>query len=152
MKEARTNAEPFPVFEKHHGVWEGTYTRMDARTGQILDHHRSRLTCIKRGDEWFQRNEYMWDDGRTETKEFPGVFAAGALRFDNERLCGEAREVDDQTIVLRWIYKDRPHEEYSEIITLVDDRHRARVWQHFEHGQFTKLTVIDERKVSDQPI
>lgn len=36
---------------------------------------------------------------------------------------------------------------FSEIITLVDEEHRARTWQHFESGTFTKLTVIDERQV-----
>lgn len=139
----------FPLFDKHHGVWEGTYTLMDARTGEILDRHQSRLTCTKNGNSWHQKNEYTWDDGRRESKEFPGVFADGALRFDNPRLRGEAFEVTPATIILTWQYKDRPGDHLAEIITLVDDRHRARTWQHFEGGEFTKLTVIDERKTSN---
>lgn len=138
----------FPVFDRHLGVWEGTYTLLDARTGEVLDRHNSRLTCKIDGDQWWQRNEYTWDDGREEIKEFGGLFQDGKLLFDTPRLQGEAVEADDITIVLRWVYSHEPDNGYSEIITLVDDTHRSRTWQHFENGAFAKLTVIDERKVA----
>ncbi|MCS6874355.1 MAG: DUF3598 family protein [Pyrinomonadaceae bacterium] len=146
VKEARL--KEFPVVAKHIGVWEGTYTRMDARTGQILDRHRSRLTCkiLDDGSYW-QQNEYFWDDGRTEVKQFPGEFKGKALHFDNERLIGDAYEVDPKTICLFWENKNEPGVKYAEIISLESDTHRCRVWQHFENGEFTKITVIDERKV-----
>ena len=138
----------FPVFQRHLGVWEGTYTLMDAKTGEVLDRHKSRLTCKIDGDQWWQRNEYTWDDGREEKKEFGGLFKDGKLLFDTPRLVGEAVEADDITIVLRWVYTHAPDDRYSEIITLVDDHHRSRTWQQFENGDFAKLTVIDERKVA----
>lgn len=146
-KEAKL--KEFPVFAKHMGVWEGTYTRFDTKTGKILDRHRSRLTCkiLEDGTYW-QQNEYLWEDGRTEVKQFPGEFREGALRFDNERLRGEAYEVDANTIFLFWQNKNEPNTRYSEIITLESDNHRCRVWQHFENGEFTKITVIDERKIA----
>jgi Domain of unknown function (DUF3598) len=139
----------FPVFARHAGVWEGTYTLLDAKTGEVLDKHKSRLTCKTNGiDEYSQQNVYTWDNGKVETKEFPGVLADGALRFDNPRLKGEAFEADANTIILTWFYKDSPQDSYAEIITLETDTHRCRTWQHFENGVFAKLTVIDEQKVA----
>jgi hypothetical protein len=149
MNEAATAKTTFPVFARHHGVWEGTYTLIDAKTGAILDQHRSKLTCTTNGiDQYFQSNEYFWDDGKTETKAFPGKFEDGKLKFDTPRLTGEAYEVDANTICLFWVYNDRPDEKYSEIITLESDTHRCRTWQHFENGVFAKLTVIDEHKTA----
>ena len=138
----------FPVFDKHVGTWEGTYSLLDRRTGEVLDQHKSRLTCRIDGNQWYQKNEYMWDDGRTETKEFGGLFEDGKLLFDTPRLKGESVEADDKTIILRWVYTHAPEDDYSEIITLVDATHRSRTWQHFEKGDFTKVTLIDEHKVA----
>lgn len=150
MSEAtKTAQESFPVFARHEGVWEGTYKLIDAKTGAILDEHKSRLTCKMSGSNgYWQQNEYTWDDGRTELKDFPGEFASGALRFDNPRLSGESFEVGADTIFLFWVYKDQPENKFSEIITLESDTHRCRTWQHFENGEFVKLTVIDERKTA----
>jgi hypothetical protein len=148
MNETKQAVE-FPVFARHAGVWEGTYTLMDAKTGKILDHHKSKLTCTTNGiDQYHQQNLYTWDDGKVETKEFPGEFKDGALRFDNPRIKGKAFEVDANTICLFWQYKDSMQDSYAEIITLESDTHRCRTWQHFEDGKFAKLTVIDERKVA----
>jgi hypothetical protein len=146
---AQAKLQEFPVFARHMGVWEGVYTLLDAKTGAILDRHKSRLTCKMSDDgSYWQQNEYFWDDGKTEVKQFPGDFKDGALRFDNERLKGEAFEVDANTIFLTWINKQEPGFSYSEIITLESDTHRCRTWQHFENGEFAKLTVIDERKIA----
>ena len=149
MSETQQAKVDFPVFARHAGVWEGTYTLIDAKTGEILDHHKSKLTCNTNGiDHYHQQNVYTWEDGRVETKEFPGEFKDGALRFDNPRLKGQAFEVDDDVIMLTWVYKDSPQDAYYEIITLESDTHRCRTWQHFENGEFAKLTVIDERKTA----
>jgi hypothetical protein len=146
---AKTEQELFSVFARHVGVWEGVYKLIDIKTGKILDQHKSRLTCKMSGENgYWQQNEYTWDDGRTEIKEFPGEFRDGALRFDNARLTGESYEVDPNTIFLFWKYKDQPENSFSEIITLESDTHRCRTWQHFENGEFVKVTVIDERKIS----
>ncbi|MEM7355844.1 MAG: DUF3598 family protein [Acidobacteriota bacterium] len=138
----------FPVFDRHIGVWEGTYTLIDRASGEVLDQHKSRLSCSIDGAKWSQRNEYDWADGRREDKAFDGDFRDGKLVFDTPRLKGAAVEADEKTIVLRWVYTHEPSSDYSEIITLVDDNHRSRTWQHFENGDFTKLTIIDERRVA----
>jgi hypothetical protein len=149
MTEPRNPA--FPVFSRHHGVWEGTYTLMDAKTGQILDTHKSKLTCEIGGPHgYYQRNEYTWADGRVEVKEFPGTFDGGWLKFETPRLVGQSCEVDANTIYLTWVYTHEPDNSYSELITLVDDNHRSRIWQHFENGEYAKITVIDERRVSEE--
>ncbi len=148
MSEQAAAKVPYPGFLRHAGIWEGTYTLIDAKTGEVLDHHKARLTCKTNGiDQYHQQNHYTWDDGKEEIKEFPGTFEEGWLKFDNERLTGESCEVDENTIYLTWKYKDQPNSSFSEIITLESDTHRARTWQHFENGEFVKLTVIDERKV-----
>jgi len=137
----------FPLFQKHVGVWEGTYTLIDRRTGEVLDRHKSRLTCEIDGVAWQQTNLYTWDDGRTDEKSFAGRFENGTLIFDTPRLRGEAVEADARCIVLRWVYTHEPENSYAEIITLESDDHRSRTWQHFENGDFAKLTLIDERRV-----
>ena len=138
----------FPLFDKHVGAWEGTYTLIDRRTGAVLDQHKSRLTCEIEGTTWRQTNLYTWPDGRTDEKQFEGTFEDGKLKFDTPRLVGEAVEADDKVIVLRWVYTHAPQDDYAEIITLESDTHRSRTWQHFENGDFAKLTLIDENKVS----
>lgn len=137
----------FPVFARHAGVWEGTYKLIDIKSGTILDQHRSKVTC-KMFDQhnYYQTNEYHWEDGRTVTREFPGEFRDGALCFDTPRMIGKAYEVDENTICLFWTYKDKSEDRYAEIISLQSTTHRCRTWQHFENGNFTKVTVIDEHK------
>jgi len=136
------------AFARHVGAWEGTYTLIDRR-GTVLDHHRSRLETRVTGDAYWQKNVYTWDDGRQEVKEFEGTFIAdGRLAFDTPRLKGLAQDSDGRAITLHWTYAHEPGNEYYEIITLESDTHRCRTWQHFEKGEFVKLTVIDERKVA----
>ena len=144
---------PMSVWQRHHGIWEGTYTRMDARTGEVLDRHHSRLHCRIVGNEWQQTNCYWWDDGREERVLFPGQFDPDGwwLRFDTKRLVGNSRVADGNCIFLEWRYKDQPDNNFTELITLISDTHRGRIWQHFENGEFAKITVIDERKISDDP-
>lgn len=136
----------FPVFKRHLGVWEGTYTLLD-RDGRKLDHHKSRLEIGRNGKDYFQRNIYTWDDGRTQTLEFPGTFKDGRLWFDSPRLKGDAVEVGNDIIVLTWFYKDKPLDPLAELIRLLDDAHRVRTWQFIEDNRFTKVMFIEEFKV-----
>ena len=138
----------FPVFARHKGVWEGSYTLLD-RDGNVLDRHKSRLEIEMDEPKYFQRNIYTWDDGRSESIEFPGEFRDGRLWFDTPRLEGSAVEVDDDIIVLTWHYKDKPADSLGELIRLLDDNNRVRTWQFVDDGQFKKVMVIQERKVSD---
>ncbi len=116
------------------------------RNGRILDRHRSRLECSLDGPRWSQKNTYTWDEGRQDVKQFDGTLIDGRVEFDTPRLKGVAEDVNGRVITLSWTYAHEPENAYQEVITLIDDNHRARTWQHFERGEFVKLTVIDERR------
>jgi hypothetical protein len=139
-------------FPKHTGVWEGTYTRIDAK-GNVTNHWKSRLT-IKLYDEnkYHQVNHYMWDDGHEEIFDF-GVSKfdeEGNLIFDSPRIKGKAWETND-SVCLIWTYVDRPGSKLFEMIDLIGDgTHRVRNWRWTMNDEFQGLTMIDERKVANQ--
>ena len=65
-----------------------------------------------------------------------------------ERIKGHAWEVDDQTVLLTWHYKDDPGNYLYEMIQLSPcGNHRARTWHWFEHGEIVKRTIIKETRV-----
>ncbi len=138
------------VFPKHTGVWEGTYTRINPR-GQVIDHHKSRLTLRLNGREWSQKNEYIWEQGKREVHDF-GVSTfndQGQLIFDNPRIQGVSWE-SDELINLWWSYLEEPGTKLYEIITLIEDGHRMRTWQHSKDGTFQGITMIEERQMAKQ--
>jgi hypothetical protein len=136
------------AFRRSIGVWEGTYTLMD-RQGNILDDHASRIEIRQEGNRRFQRNVYTWSDGRTASYEFQSEFRDGKYYIESPRLKGVVHGVGDDVVVLTWVYTDRPNDKMSEIIRYLDDRHRCRTWQFVEDGEFTKVMLIEERKVAD---
>ena len=130
------------------GVWDGSYTRVDTR-GEVLDRHHSRLTCswLDSGT-YLQVNEYSWEDGRRETIHFPATLEGRRLRFDTERIAGEAWEIGPTNMVLNWSYKHDPTGFLWELITLTNDFSRkSRTWQHFAAGELVAVTVIEERRI-----
>jgi len=141
------------LFPKHIGVWEGSYTRINA-DGSIRDKWKSRLTIRWEGPgNYHQVNEYMWDDGHYECHDF-GVCQfneKGELIFDNPRILGKAWETHN-SIVLTWSYRDRPGSKLYEIIDLIgpEDKHRIRVWKWAQDDEFQGLTMIDERQVKTE--
>ena len=143
----------FPVFARHVGVWEGTYTVID-RSGRALDHHKSRLSCAIEGDTWSQTNRYTWEDGREEVRDFPAQWREGRIWFDTELISGWAAEVAldefNRTLMLYWQRKNESDLYLYEMIQLSDcGRHRHRVWQWIRDGRIHMRTLIDEEKVSD---
>jgi hypothetical protein len=136
----------FPVLQRHMGAWEGTYTLMDT-VGKILDQHKSRIEITRDGNAYFQRNIYTWEDGRTQTLEFPGELRDGRLWFDTERLSGSFIEAGADDGVLTWTYKNNPNQQLTELIHLVNDTERCRCWHYMENGKIVKLMVISETKV-----
>ena len=140
------------LFPKHTGVWEGTYTRINA-DGQLVDKWKSRLTIkMLPGRKYHQVNEYMWDDGFYECLDF-GVCPfneKGELIFENPRLSGKAWETG-RSVVLIWEYKHRPGMTLFEQIDLIgNDDHRIRVWKWSEGDTFNGITMINERKVKTE--
>jgi Domain of unknown function (DUF3598) len=135
------------LFPKHHGIWQGTYTRL-APDGTVTDKHNSRLTLALDGKKWSQTNEYTWADGKREFHDFGDSHFDDNdhLQFDNPRIKGEAWE-SQNVINLWWTYKDEPGTMLYEIITMIDDNHRMRTWQHSRNGVFEGLTMIEEHRV-----
>ncbi|MCU0426332.1 MAG: DUF3598 family protein [Candidatus Kapabacteria bacterium] len=137
------------IFPKHEGIWEGTYTRINPK-GEVIDKHNSRLTLKLVGNEWSQTNEYTWESGKREFHDFGTSYfdENDRLQFDNPRIKGEAWESGNDVINLYWTYKSEPGTMLFEIITLIEDGHRMRTWQHSRNGQFEGLTMIEERRVA----
>ncbi len=145
--------EEMPLLARHEGEWEGTYVYVDA-DGKIVDSHRSHLTCTlgdgTDGWDYHQVNVYTWEDGRTEEHRFPGTYLGGGhCGFDTDRLTGEFWGVDDNTIYLSWIYKEKGADlRLFELIVLSEDgNHRNRVWQWILSGICVQRTLINETRV-----
>jgi hypothetical protein len=138
------------LFPTHSGIWEGTYKRIDAM-GNTMFEHTSKLTMILNGKDWFQTNYYTFEDGREEFHNFGHAYFDdnGVMLFDNPRIYGHAWE-DKENILLRWTYKDQPGSLLREMISLIDEDHRMRVWQHTQDGKFLGLTMIEEWKKAGQ--
>lgn len=142
------------LFPKHIGIWEGTYTRI-APDGTMTDRFNSRLTIRMEGERGYhQVNEYTWADGHYECHDF-GVSQFDEnweLQFDNPRIKGHAWETQN-SVNLIWAYKDRPGSMLYEMIDLIgdDERTRIRTWKWSFKDQFEGLTMIHEKKVSDNP-
>ena len=143
--------DEMPLLARHEGEWEGTYTFID-RDGNVTDRHRSHLTCAFPADggefPYQQTNHYEWDDGRTETINFPARYADKKIHFDTDRINGSAWEVDENAIVLTWVYKAQAGITLYELINLSPDGdHRARTWHWFKDGKLFQRTIINERRV-----
>ena len=79
------------IFPLHTGIWEGTYTRVDANSN-ILGKWKSKLWLrIFDENKYQQVNEYIWDDGYREFHEFGFLTFTeqGELIFDNPRIFGK---------------------------------------------------------------
>ena len=138
------------LFPKHGGIWEGTYKRLNP-AGTLIWQHKSRLTLRLDGTEWRQSNLYEFPDGRIEFHNFglSQFDKKGIMTFDNPRIFGKAWEIDG-SVVLWWTYKNEAGSKLYEIINLIDDNHRMRVWQHSKNGVFEGLTMIEEWRVAEQ--
>ena len=150
------------------GIWEGEYIYQDVE-GNELDRHKSRLTHIfpdDRPNDYDQRNQYEWADGRKEDFKFSfamsGDDAAGyRMSFENERTQGlvweEPLQIGDlATIRVSWnrmnIDDNTPFDVSSamihELIQMDKDfKNRGRVWQWYSQGELIGRTVIKERRV-----
>jgi hypothetical protein len=138
------------LFPHHTGVWEGVYTRIDAR-GTRTDQWKSRLTIrMFDNDKYHQVNQYFWDDGHAECHDFgiTSFDSTGTLIFENPRISGQSWETRD-SVCLVWTYKNRPGSKLFEMIDLIGDgTHRVRNWRWTLGDEFQGITMIEERKVA----
>ena len=145
-----------PTLARHEGVWEGVYRHYDA-DGNKTDEHHSRLVCRFPTDGehlYHQTNYYTWDDGRTETRDFPAQIKDGRLWWDNEFIQGWAADMTldthGRTTVLNWVRTGDPDLYLYEMIQISDcGQKRARTWHWFKNDELFSRTLVDERKISD---
>lgn len=147
------------------GVWEGVYIYQDVE-GNELGRHKSRLTHMFPEDkplEYHQRNQYFWDDGKTEDIRFHfTINEDNEMVFKNDRSHGcvweEKQRVGDMANVrVSWHRSeiegyapyDIPHATIHELIEMDSDyQHRARVWQWYVDGEIVGRTIINEKRVA----
>ncbi len=140
-----------PLLARHEGVWDGVYTYYNA-AGEKIDEHKSRLFCrLPDGGDYpyHQTNYYTWDDGRTETREFPAAYRDGRIWWDNELIKGWAAEVgldqNNRTMMLYWQRQGDPSLYLYEMIQLSDDgQSRCRTWHWIRDGKLETRTAIQE--------
>ena len=139
-----------PLLARHEGDWKGSYTMID-HEGNILDRYDSHISCQFPDDDsypYYQINRYYWPDGKVEEHHFPARYQDKKIWFDTERINGYAWEVDDATIILRFIYKEVPNVYIYEMILLsLDNNHRARTWHLFKNNQLYQRCLIQEERV-----
>jgi hypothetical protein len=147
--------EAMPLLATNEGVWEGVY-RYYNPAGELIDQHKSKLVCrFPASGEYpyHQTNYYTWDDGRTETRDFPAKYCDGRIWWDNDLIKGWAAEVplDDKnrTTMLYWERKGEPGLYLYEMIQNSDDRQtRCRTWHWIRDGVLVQRTCIEEVRVS----
>ena len=140
-----------PTMRAHQGVWEGTYRHIDADAA-LIDQHKVRVRC-EFPDEgeivYRQHNHFMWEDGREQKAELPGIFRDGRLWWDLPTFFGSCWETHDGLILLNLTRKDDPGAKFFEIIAMGEGgQKRARTWHWFKDGTLYKRTLCDEHKVN----
>lgn len=147
--------EDMPLLARHEGVWDGVYTYYNA-AGEKIDQHTSRLFCrFPAGGEfpYHQTNYYTWDDGRTETRDFPAAYHDKRVWWDNELIKGWAAEVGldeySRTVMLYWQRQGDPSLYLYEMIQMSDDgQSRCRTWHWIRNGLLETRTAIQEKLFS----
>lgn len=147
--------EEMPLLARHEGVWDGVYTYYNT-AGEQVDAHRSRLFCRLPEEgpyRYHQTNHYVWDDGRTEIRDFPAEYRDRRVWWDNELIKGWAAEVEldayNRTIMLYWQRQGDPSLYLYEMIQLADDgENRCRTWHWIRNGLLETRTAIQEKLVS----
>lgn len=146
--------DEMPLLARHEGVWDGVYTYYNA-AGEKVDEHKSRLFCRFTDGEhpYHQTNHYMWDDGRTEVRDFPAIYADKRVWWDNDLIKGWAAEVDlddkKRTVMLYWQRQSDPELYLYEMIQISDDgQSRCRTWHWIRSGQLETRTAIQEKLVT----
>lgn len=138
----------FPAMRAHEGVWEGTYTHLDAQ-GREIDRHGARVVCEfpASGDPFYvQHIRFEWPDGRVREDRFDGRIEGERIVFDTDTFTGAAWE-SGALVLLHLDRKDEPGTHFVEIIVMAPDgRTRARTWHWFKGGVLVRRTLCDERR------
>jgi hypothetical protein len=125
------------------GVWEGRY-RVLRPDGEMVEEYASRQETRLVGDQWYERIVYRRDPA--EVLDFRARVIGDQVIFDDPGFQGTSHLVGDRIVVFPYRWKARPEEEIVEIIILVTDDRRTRLWQHFRGGLLDRLTLIEEER------
>ena len=131
------------------GVWEGTYTHLEP-SGTLLERYGSRQETRLRGEDWFERIIYSRDGQAPEVLDFKARITGDTVTFDDPDFHGISYLVEGRMTVFPYHWKSNPGREIVEIITLATDTYRTRLWQTFDDGVLTRITVIEESRRLDQ--
>lgn len=144
-------AERLPLLAKHAGVWTGTYTFVTPKL-EVLDRYDFRIDVSFPQDglgrrTYRQESDYFWPDGRTQSLVFEGVLEGEEIVFDNGRIAGRMRALDDRTLYLTFGFTAQPGVEVCEMLQLsADGLSRARTWHWFRDERLFQITLVDERR------
>lgn len=149
--------DTFPLLARHEGVWEGWYRYIDVN-GKQIDAHHARLICRIPDDTpniYHQTNNYTWEDGRKDIRDFKGQAEGNRLIFNNDIIKGWSAEepLDEhrRTMMLHWTRVGEPEIYLYEMIQLSDcGNFRTRVWQWLKDGKTVQRTLIDEERISHE--
>ena len=131
------------------GVWEGTYTHLQP-SGELIERFGSRQETRLRGSDWFERIVYSREGHEPEVIDFRAQITGDTVTFDDPDFSGVSYLVEGRITVFPYHWKNSPGREIVEIITLATEDYRTRLWQTFDHGLLTRITVIEERRRRDQ--
>lgn len=132
------------------GIWEGTYTHLKP-SGELLERYGSRQETRLVGTDWFERIIYSKEGQGPEILDFRATITGDTVTFDDPNFLGVSYLVEGRLTVFPYHWKNDPTREIVEIITLATDTYRTRLWQTFDHGVLTRLTLIEERRVDGTP-
>jgi Domain of unknown function (DUF3598) len=135
------------------GVWEGTYTHLKP-SGELMERFGSRQETRLRGTQWFERIVYSRPGQEPEILDFRAGIDGQRMIFDDPNFHGESFLVEGRMTVFPYHWKNQdptgPQAEIVEVIVLAQDNYRTRLWQTFHDGELVRLTVIEERRLTDQ--
>ncbi|WP_256839424.1 DUF3598 family protein [Ornithinimicrobium faecis] len=132
------------------GVWEGSYRHL-APDGTTLERLASRQETRLEGDNWFERIIYRRTGAPDEVVDFRARFVGEhEVVFDDANFEGRSRLVSDRHLLFPYRWKQEPDVELVELITFATDDYRTRLWQRFSGGVLDRLTVIEERRISQE--
>lgn len=138
-----------PLLARHEGAWTGTHVHMDPH-GKLLDEHTSELTCEfpKRGKfPYIQSVKYTWADGKFQDLHLPAQFKRGQLIWRESFVEGQAWQVDEKTLMMKWQHKGDLTNQLYEVIHLHnDDKERTRTLTWFQGEQLVRRTLVSERR------
>lgn len=125
------------------GVWEGTYTELQP-DATLLKRFTSRQEGLLEGNDWTEQVTYFTEDGPV-VQRFHATVEGDLVSFGNDEIWGHTARAGEDMIVFTFGWANRPDERIVEC-SRPDGDYRTRLWQHFEDGKLSKLTVIEERR------